>query len=126
MAETTRIAIAAQHQLIQSGDYDSLPEVIDSQLIQKLKEENSTLEGQYAEMRNRFNPGYHPWTTSAARLKESRDRLRSEIRSVVQSVELDYQAALTKEKRVGKANRASEVARDGVARRFLAGRGAGA
>ena len=102
MAETTRIAIAAQHQLIQTGDYDSLPAVINSQLIQKLKEEAATLEGQYAEMRNRFNPGYHPLDDLAARLKNSRGRLRSEIRSVVQSVELDYQAALTKERELEK------------------------
>ncbi len=102
MAETARIALAAQHQLIQSGDYDSLPAVINSQLIQKLKEEFSTLEGQHAEMRNRFNPGYHPLDDLAARLKNSRARLRSEIRSVVQGVELDYQAALTKEKELEK------------------------
>jgi polysaccharide biosynthesis transport protein len=101
-SETTRIALAAQHQLIHRGDYDSLPEVINSQLIQRLKEEISTLGGQYAAMRNRFNPGYHPLDDLRARLKDNRARLHSEIRSVVQSVELDYQAALSKEKQLEK------------------------
>ena len=97
-AETGRIALAAEHQLIQSSAFDSLPEVINSHLVQNLKEQVSALEGQDAAMRNRFNPGYHPLDDLAARLKKSRARLQSEIRAVVESVELDYLAALTKEK----------------------------
>jgi succinoglycan biosynthesis transport protein ExoP len=101
-AETARIALAAQHQIIQSRDYDSLPEVINSQLIQRLKEEVSILEGQYAALRNRFNPGYHPLDDLAARLTQGRVKLRAEIRAVVQSIERDYQAALFKEKGLDK------------------------
>lgn len=97
-AETARIAFAAEHQLIQKGDYESLSEVIGNPLIQKLKEEVATLAEQYASMRNRFNRGYHPLDDLAARVKEGKVRLRNETRAVVEEVELNYEAALTQEK----------------------------
>jgi capsular exopolysaccharide synthesis family protein len=97
-AEIARISLAAEHQLIRSGDYQSLSEVIGNPLIQKLKEEVATLSEQYASMRNRFNPGYHPLDDMAAQVKEGQERLRNETRAVAEEVELNYQAALTKEK----------------------------
>jgi polysaccharide biosynthesis transport protein len=101
-AETARIALAAQYRSIQNKDYDSLPEVINSPLIQALKEQVASLESEYAAMRNRFNPGYHPLDDLGARLTNSRARLRSEINSVVQSVELNYREALTKERELNR------------------------
>jgi polysaccharide biosynthesis transport protein len=99
-AETTRIALSAQNQLIQKGDYDSLPDVINSPLIQRLREDISTIESQYAEMRYRFKPGYHPLDDLGARVSEEEAKLHSETRAVVESVELEYKAALSKEQQL--------------------------
>src|SRR5205085_2198283 len=69
-AETARITLAAQEQLIQKGDYESLSRVVNSSLIQKMKEDVATLRERYASMNNRFHPGYHPLDDLGARLLE--------------------------------------------------------
>jgi polysaccharide biosynthesis transport protein len=96
-AESTKISLETQHQLIASGDYETLPEVVSNELVQRLKEETTRLASEYASLSNRFNPGYHPLDDLAARLSESQHRLKQEITEVAQSVEANYRASVADE-----------------------------
>jgi polysaccharide biosynthesis transport protein len=89
-SEEEKIYLESEHQQIRHGDYESLPEVIRSPLIQGLKEEVAKLADQYASMRNRFNSGYHPLDDLKAELDESKTRLHREIQVLVEGVESNY------------------------------------
>ena len=100
-AASKRITLETQHQMIESGEYDSLPEAISNQVIQNLKEQVAQLSMQYAAMSNRFNPGYHPLDDLGARLDASRRALNYESKKVAESVDADYRAAVANEAKVG-------------------------
>jgi succinoglycan biosynthesis transport protein ExoP len=95
--ESTKISLETEHQLIAGGDYETLPEVVSNQLVQRLKEETTRLASEYASLSNRFNPGYHPLDDLGARLSESQHRLQQEIRQVALSVEANYRASVADE-----------------------------
>jgi succinoglycan biosynthesis transport protein ExoP len=97
-AEAERIALGAQVKLIHQRTYDSLPAVISNELIQKLKEQLSRLEGEYANLAAEYNLGYPRLAQVKAQLDESRKRLKDEIRGVVQGIESAYLAAESREK----------------------------
>ena len=101
VAASKRITLETQHQMIERGEYDSLPEVISNQVIQSLKEQVAQLAMQYAAMSNRFNPGYHKLDDLGARLEASRGALNQESKKVAESVDADYQAAVANEAKVG-------------------------
>ncbi len=96
-AQAGRIELGAEYQLIESHNYDALPEVRQSQLIQTLREQVSELSAKYASMLNRFNPGYHPLDDLKARLDKSQATLNKQIQDTVDGVKGDYQAAMTQE-----------------------------
>jgi capsular exopolysaccharide synthesis family protein len=97
-AENDRIILEAEHQLIQNGDYQALPAVVRSELIQSLKVQTAKIAADYASMQSRFNPGYHLLDDLRAKLRESQGRLAEETRRVVKSVESAYLASLTRER----------------------------
>jgi polysaccharide biosynthesis transport protein len=97
-AEVDRIGLEAQVEQIKAHDYDSLPAVASSDLIQKLRQEETRLEGEYAGMARQYKPGYTPLDQLAAQLQQSRTRLQLEVRRVVATVRTSYHAALAKEK----------------------------
>jgi capsular exopolysaccharide synthesis family protein len=97
-AEAERITLQAQVQLIRQRAYDSLPAVINNQLIAGLKEQLSRLEGEHANLSAEYNPGYPRLAQVKAQLDETRKRLRTEIQSVVAGIESAYLAAEAREK----------------------------
>jgi capsular exopolysaccharide synthesis family protein len=97
-AEAERIALEAQVRLIRKRDYDSLPAVINSTLIQTLKEHLAKLEGKHAQLAARFKSGYLRLAQLEAQVAESRNRLQQEIQGVVGGIESAYLAAEAKEK----------------------------
>lgn len=102
-AETARIELEAKNQLIKDHNYDALPEVRQSLLIQNLREQLGELSAQYAALLNRYNPGYHPLDDLAAKVQESRANLNHEIAATVQGVVGDYNAAAAQEDSIKQA-----------------------
>lgn len=99
-AEEIKAELEGEHQVIQSGDYESLPEVMHSAVIQGLKQEAARLGEQYASMSNRFNPGYHPLDDLKAQLDDSQARLQKEIRRISEAVDSKYKIQLAQENRL--------------------------
>ena len=97
-AEADRITLQAQVQLIRQRAFDSLPDVVNSPLIQKLKEQLSRVEGDYANLSAEYNLGYPRLAQLKAQVEETRRRLNDEIRTVVAGIESAFLAVGAKEK----------------------------
>jgi polysaccharide biosynthesis transport protein len=99
-AEAERISLQAQVQLIRQRAFESLPEVINNQLIRALKEQLSRAEGEYANLSAEYNIGYPRMAQLKAQIDETRRRLNEEIRSVVAGIDSAFLAAGAKEKQL--------------------------
>ena len=97
-AEATRIALEAQMLLIRRQEYDSLPAVINHDLIQSLKTRLSQLEAEHARLAVEFRPTYPAAAQAAAQVEEARNRLQREIRGVVSGIGSSHLAASENEK----------------------------
>jgi polysaccharide biosynthesis transport protein len=96
-AETDRIDYESQNELIKKHDYAGLPAVVSSPLIQQLKAQRDVIAGEYASMAARFKPDYPPLMELKAKLDDTNGQIAAEIQHVIQGVEGNYQAALTRE-----------------------------
>jgi succinoglycan biosynthesis transport protein ExoP len=96
-AEAKRIGLEAEVKLIQSRDFDSLPAVAESALIQTLKSQLGEVERKYVELAARFKPAYPAVQEAQTELRGMSERLDSEIRQVVASIESAYLAAVDNE-----------------------------
>jgi polysaccharide biosynthesis transport protein len=101
-AETERIDLEAQDDLIHRRNYNSLPAVISSTLIQNLKAQDDLVEGQYASMSAQFKPDYPPLKELKAKVDASRTRLQAEIQHVVEGIQSNYQTAVARENELRK------------------------
>jgi succinoglycan biosynthesis transport protein ExoP len=96
-AQERRIELGTEYQLIQNHNYDALPEVRQSQLIQILREQVSDVSAKYASLANRFNPGYHRLDDLKALLDKSQAMLNKQIQDTVDGIKGNYQAAMEQE-----------------------------
>src|SRR5262249_29627837 len=97
-AESARISLESQEKLIQKGEFESLPSVANSNLILQLKSSLSQLEGEYASLSARFNPGYPRLDQLHAQVEETRRHLRGEIGKASEASNSAYGAAVASEK----------------------------
>lgn len=96
-ASGNRIKLETLHQLVKKGHYDSLPDILNNPVIQKLKEDIAKLSRSYASMSNRFNEGYHPLDDLKVRLDDAERKMQEEMRKVAEGVDTEYQAAVAYE-----------------------------
>jgi succinoglycan biosynthesis transport protein ExoP len=96
-AHLQTISLGTQVSMIKEGRQDALPAVIQSSLVQKLKEELDSDEAEYATLSGKFKPDYPPMRQLARKLKGTRDVLNREISNAVASVRQEYQAAQQRE-----------------------------
>jgi polysaccharide biosynthesis transport protein len=96
-AETERIRLEAEMQLVRAGGYDSLPAVIHNQMIETLKPQIDQLASQYAAMSAHFTDRWPDLAKLKAQLAEARTRLDQEVANVAQGVTREYQEALVRE-----------------------------
>ena len=99
-AEGDEISLEAQEQLIHSRSYDSLPAVIQSDLIQKLKEQLVAATARRASLAAKYRRGYPALDEAIAQEADTRMQLRDEIRRVVGGIESAYLAAVNKQNRL--------------------------
>jgi len=96
-AHLQTISLGTQVSMIKEGRQDALPAVIQSGLVQKLKEELDSDEAEYATLSGKFKPDYPPMRQLERKLKGTRDVLNREIANAVASVREEYQAAQERE-----------------------------
>ncbi len=92
------ISLGTEVALIKEGRADTLPEVIDSPLIQKLKGELDSLRVEYAGQADQFKPSYPPMQELQAKIAGTQEALSQEIRNAVSNVQEQYHAAEERER----------------------------
>jgi succinoglycan biosynthesis transport protein ExoP len=102
-AETGRIALESEVNQIQRGDYDSLPGVVNSAVVQALKPQLATQEAQYAAIAARYTEAYGPLQALKAEVTDTRRRLNEAVADVAQSVRRQYVAESVNEQSLQKA-----------------------
>ncbi|MGH7804133.1 MAG: GumC family protein, partial [Candidatus Binatia bacterium] len=82
-AKVERIRLESYYRLIQKRDVESLPAVLESDLIKGLKQEASKLEAERAELEKIFFPEYPRLQQAMERERQVKQRLRLEIMKIV-------------------------------------------
>jgi polysaccharide biosynthesis transport protein len=96
-AEADRIAQEAQAQLVHSQQYNSLPAVVNSPLVQNLKEQLAVVQGQEASLASTYTPDHPKLMKAHAQTEDVRNRLRLEITNIATATQASYLAAQAKE-----------------------------
>ena len=96
-AHLANLNLETQIALVRQGHADALPAVINSKIVQSLRENLDTLQAQYASMSGQYKPNYLPMAELTAKMKGTRGALRNEISSIVASIETQYAASLKNE-----------------------------
>ena len=96
-AHLANINFETQVALIGQGHTDALPAIIDSRIVQSLKETLDALQTQYLSMSSQFKPDYPPMLELSNKIKGTRDALRHEIDSISDSIKAQYAASLKDE-----------------------------
>lgn len=99
-AETNRVRLGAEMQLIAAGHDASLPEVIADRTIQALQPEVDRLGAQYAGMATQFTDRWPALAQVKAQLGSARAQLAQEVAIVTDGVRREYQAAVAREARL--------------------------
>ena len=101
-AQSERIRLEGDYELIRTRSAESLPSVVSSPLIQQLKEEASKVEAERAQLEEKFLPGYPAIAEATARDRQVKARLRAEIGKIVEAIESAYLSATHREQELGK------------------------
>jgi succinoglycan biosynthesis transport protein ExoP len=96
-AEAQRIALDALYQQSQSANRDSLPVVVNSPLLKSLLEQLAVIEGERAELAERFTPEFPKLRALDARVSQLRGRVLQEEARLVASIEAEYHGAVDRE-----------------------------
>lgn len=96
-AHLANLTFETQVALISQGHADALPAIIDSKIVQGLKESLDALQTQYLSMSSQFKPDYPAMLALSAKIKGTRDALAREVGNVVASVKTQYGASIKDE-----------------------------
>jgi polysaccharide biosynthesis transport protein len=96
-AHLRTIFLGAQVSMVNEGRTDALPEVMQSALVQKLKEQLDSDEAQYATLAGKFKTDFPPLRQLALKIKSTRDVLAHEIANAVAAVRAEYSEAQQRE-----------------------------
>ena len=76
----------AEAVLNSGGELDSIPEVVNSPLIQALEEKEAEIQRQAAELSSTYGPMHPRIENIKAQQRDTREKIRSEVRKIVSSV----------------------------------------
>jgi len=97
-AEADRIAQEAEARLVHTQQFESLPAVVSSPLVQNLKEQLAVLQGSEAALASTYTPDHPKMMKAHAQTEDVRNRLRLEIANIATATQASYLAAQSKEK----------------------------
>lgn len=82
------------------SNMDASTEVLSSPLIQNLRTHEIKVSGEVAELSDKYGPLHPKLARSKAELQELRERIRLEVQKIFDSMKLDYEAALVRERMI--------------------------
>ena len=96
-SQADRINKEAVYQLAQSGNYDAIAAVRDSQVIQDILKQQTTLTAQYADAVTQYGPKFPKVVRIQAQLKDLDQLITREKTNIGNQVEADYRGARQRE-----------------------------
>ena len=96
-AEAERYEKEALYRLVQSGDYGSLPGVVENKLIQDLSERLAELKRELAQLSTKFNAEYPRVKEVQSQIDETEAALKEERQRAADKITNEYFAALRRE-----------------------------
>jgi len=96
-AQADRINKEAVYQLAQAGNYDAIAAVRESQVIQEILKQQSTLSAQYTDAVNQYGPKYPKVVRLQAQLKDLDDLVTREKTNIANQMEAEYHGSRQKE-----------------------------
>jgi capsular exopolysaccharide synthesis family protein len=96
-AQTDRINKMAVYQLAQAANYDAIPAVRESPVIQDILKQQSALSAQYADALNQFGPKYPKVMRLQAQLKELEQLIVREKANIGNQVEAEFRGSRQRE-----------------------------
>lgn len=100
-ARTKRVEAQARYQqvqkLLRSGDANTVAAVLDSPLIQRLREQEAQVLRKIAELRTRLRPGHPDMILANSELKDLDKKIQTEVHKIVVSLGNDLQIAQVRE-----------------------------
>jgi capsular exopolysaccharide synthesis family protein len=96
-ARADRIKAEARLKSVQSGPLDAIPEVLGSDLINRLKESRSVLAGEYQQKLATFKPDFPEMRRLQNRIDEIDRQIAAATQTIKASIEAEYRAALQRE-----------------------------
>jgi capsular exopolysaccharide synthesis family protein len=97
-ARADRVAKESLVAQASTADTNTLPSVLQSSLIERLKQELVNEQSEYEKLSQVFKPGYPRMQQLSQKIAESRRQLRAEIARAVESLQTDYRAAVRTER----------------------------
>jgi capsular exopolysaccharide synthesis family protein len=101
--QSERIAAEALYHQASLGNIESLPAVLQEELIRDLKSEYSRLQGEYFRLSRIYKDAYPKLQQLKAELDQVKSSLDGEIAKLVASLEVNYQQLQEKERLLGEA-----------------------
>jgi len=96
-AQADRISKEAVYQLAQTGNYEAIPAVRESPVIQDIMKQQSDLNSQYADALAQYGPKYPKVIRLQGQIKQMEDTIAQEKQNIVDQVEAEYRGARQRE-----------------------------
>jgi polysaccharide biosynthesis transport protein len=96
-AQAERYEKESVYRLVQSGDYGSLPGVVENKLVQDLTERLAELKRELAQLSTKFNPEYPRVKEIQSQIDETGAALKEERQRAADKITNEYFAALRRE-----------------------------
>ena len=96
-AQADRINKEALYQLVEAGNYDAIPAVRESSVIQDILKQQSALSAQYTDAVNQFGPKYPKVVRLQAQLKDLDQLITREKTNIGNQVEAEYRGSRQRE-----------------------------
>jgi capsular exopolysaccharide synthesis family protein len=118
-AQADRMEKESIFRLLQSGDYGSLPGVLDNKLLQDLTVRLADLQRQHAQLAATFTEDYPKVKEAQSQIAEIQSSLERERWRAAQKISNDYFAALRREKLVKQAFAGKQVEANQIAEKSV-------
>lgn len=99
-AEQDRIEVEAVYREMQATKGDRLVEILDSKVIQNLKDTQANLQAEYQEKLRVFKPAYPAMLQLAGQIEEVDAKIALEVQNIRDAISSKYNAAVEKERLV--------------------------
>ncbi|MGB6546902.1 MAG: polysaccharide biosynthesis tyrosine autokinase [Candidatus Acidiferrales bacterium] len=96
-AQADRISKEAVYQLAQAGNFDAIPSVRDSVVIQNLLKQEGDLNSQYTDAVDQYGPKFPKVVRLQAQIKQLDDMMTREKQNIANQIEADYRGAQQRE-----------------------------